>query len=119
MEMVEPAHWHSRAAAALSEGFTFLANLTAVDEVGHSDHIRVLLWLENPDDGAPLRLAVLAERDDPHLPDLADILPGAAWLQRQIHDFFGVRFEGADERPLIRHGGGTATGKGGLRAPGQ
>lgn len=119
VEMVEPAQWHSRASAALSEGFTFLANLTAVDEVGHSDHIRVLLWLENPDDGAPLRLAVLADRDDPHLPDLADILPGAAWLQRQIHDFFGVRFDGADERPLIHHGGGAPMRKDVLLAPRQ
>ena len=119
VELVEPAHWHSRASAALSEGFTFLANLTAVDEVGRSNHIRVLLWLENPDDGATLRLAVLADRDDPHLPDLADILPGAAWLQRQIHDFFGVRFDGADERPLIHHGGGAPMRKDVLLAPRQ
>ncbi len=100
-------------------GYTFLANLTAVDEVGQSDHVRVLLWLENPDDGARLRLAVLAPRDDPHLPDLADILPGAAWLQRQIHDFFGVRFDGADNRPLIHHGGGAPLRKDVLLEPRQ
>ena len=37
--------WRAEAEAALAGGYTFLLNLTAVDEVGRSDHIRVLLRL--------------------------------------------------------------------------
>lgn len=33
--------------------------------------------------------------------------PGAAWLQRQVHDLFGVSFDGGDNRPLIHHVGGA------------
>ena len=118
-EQVEAAHWHTRAAEAREAGFTLLTNLTAVDEVGQSDHIRVLLWLERPDDGRQVHLAALTPRDDAHLPDLTDLFPGCAWLQRQVHDFFGVAFEGADNRPLIHHGGGAPLRKDVLLEPRQ
>ena len=119
VETVDAAQWHARAAAARAAGYTFLANLTAVDEVGQSDHVRVLLWLENPDDGGRIRLGELAPRDDAHLPDLTDLFPGCAWLQRQVHDLFGVRFDGADNRPLIHHGGGAPLRKDVLLEPRQ
>ena len=119
VETVDAAQWHARAAAARAAGYTFLANLTAVDEVGQSDHVRVLLWLENPDDGGRIRLGVLAPRDDAHLPDLTDLFPGCAWLQRQVHDLFGVRFDDADNRPLIHHGGGAPLRKDVLLEPRQ
>lgn len=106
-ERVEPAGWAEAAGSAKSEGFTLLANLTAVDEVGASDHIRVVLWLERPSDGARRHLDVLAERDGGTLPDLSGLFPGAAFLQRQVHDLFGVGFDGADMRPIIHHGGGA------------
>ena len=118
-EQVEAAHWHTRAAEAREAGFTLLTNLTAVDEVGQSDHIRVLLWLERPDDGRQVHLATLTPRDDAHLPDLTDLFPGCAWLQRQVHDFFGVAFDGADNRPLIHHGGGAPLRKDVLLEPRQ
>lgn len=100
-------NWRARAESAKASGYTFLANLTAVDEVGRSDDIRVLLVLERPSDGDRVTIDALTPRDDPMLPDLTDIFPGAAWLQRQVHDFFGVWFDGADLRPLIHHGGGA------------
>ncbi len=99
--------WRAEAEAALAEGYTFLLNLTAVDEVGRSDHIRVLLRLLDPKTGGERTIDTLAERDDPHVADLADLFPGAAFLQRQVHDFFGVEFAGGDNRPLIHHGGGA------------
>lgn len=99
--------WRAEAEAALAEGYTFLLNLTAVDEVGRSDHIRVLLRLLDSKTGGERTIDTLAERDDPHVADLADLFPGAAFLQRQVHDFFGVEFDGGDNRPLIHHGGGA------------
>lgn len=99
--------WRAEAEAALAGGYTFLLNLTAVDEVGRSDHIRVLLRLLDSKTGGERTIDTLAERDDPHVADLADLFPGAAFLQRQVHDFFGVEFDGGDNRPLIHHGGGA------------
>ena len=107
MTRVEPERWTAGTAEALAAGHTFLANLTAVDEVGRSDHIRVLLRLLNPDTGDDLTLETFTAREDARLADIADLLPGAAWLQRQVHDLFGVSFDGGDNRPLIHHAGGA------------
>lgn len=47
------------------------------------------------------------DREQPILADIADIYPGASWLQRQIRDYFGVTFSGGDNRPLLVHAGGA------------
>lgn len=98
---------HDDVASAKGDGYTFLLGLTAVDEVGHSDEIRVIVRLLNPVTGEERRLEARTDRSEPRLPDLADLFGGAAFLQRQAHDFFGVEFEGGDNRPLIHHGGGA------------
>lgn len=116
---VDPARWRAAVADARAEGFAFLADLTAVDEVGRSDHLRVILRLENPDHRTRLTMSVLVPRDDPTLADVADVFAGAAWLQRQVHDLYGVRFDGGDDRPLIHHGGGAPMRKDVLLAPRQ
>lgn len=99
--------WHQDLAAARADGCTFLLDLTAVDEVGRSDDIRVLARLLNPDTGAQRTVDTLVPREDPHLPDVSDLWPGAGFLQRQVHDLFGVVFDGGDNRPLIHHGAGA------------
>ncbi|MDO5066623.1 MAG: NADH-quinone oxidoreductase subunit C [Propionibacteriaceae bacterium] len=105
-ELVAVADWHERVARARRDGHDFLVNLTAVDEIGRSPHIRVWLWLRNRD-GDTLTLTALCDRDDPHLPDVSDVFAGAAWLQRQVHDFFGVVFDGGDNTPLLNRTGGA------------
>ncbi|MDO5094351.1 MAG: NADH-quinone oxidoreductase subunit C [Propionibacteriaceae bacterium] len=115
-ESVAPADWAERVAQAKADGYDHLWNLVAVDEIGRSNHIRVLLWLRNRD-GETLTLAAMCDRDDPHLPDISDVFAGAAWLQRQAHDFFGVVFDGADNSPLLNHAGGAPLRKDVLLPP--
>lgn len=116
VETVPVPDWHDRIEQAHRDGYDFLVNLTAVDEIGRSPHIRVLLWLRNRD-GETLTLAAMCDRDDPHLPDVADVFAGAAWLQRQVHDFFGVVFDGGDNSPLLNRGGGAPLRKDVLLTP--
>lgn len=104
-ERIPPNEWVQRVQRAKDEGYVFLANLTAVDEVGVSDDFRVVLWLERPEDGQRIELDTLVPRGRPSLADLTPLFAGASWLQRQIHDLFGVVFEGADDRPLVYAGG--------------
>lgn len=99
--------WAQEAEAARRAGFRLLLNLIAIDELGRGDVIRVILTLEKPGTGERADLVVRTPRDDARLPDLAPVFPGAAWLQRQIHDLFGVTFDGGDNRPLIHHEGGA------------
>lgn len=109
--------WREEALAAHAAGYRFLLDLTAVDEIGRSNHIRVILRLLDPVTGESRTLDTLADRDDARLPSLSDVWPGAAFLQRQVHDLFGVEFQGADNRPLIHHGGGAPLRKDVLLEP--
>jgi len=99
---VDPDAWHDAVAAALGEGHTWLDWLGAVDEIGREDGIRVIVRLAPTPDADGVRIEVLtAGRDDPRLATVADLVPGAAWHEREVRDFFGVTFEGGDNRPLL------------------
>lgn len=111
------ADFRRDAELALAEGYTFLLHLTAVDEIGRSESIRVLALLERPGDGERRTLSALVPRDGGAAPRIDDLYPAAAWLQRQVHDLFGVTFEGADNRPLIHHGDGAPLRKDVLLEP--
>lgn len=117
VEEVALADWSDRVGRACRDGFDFPAAFTAVDEVGRSNHIRLLLILEDVDSGNRLRLETLVDRDDARAPGISSVIPGAAWLQRQIHDFFAVEFDGEDNRPLLNHSGGAPLRKDFLLEP--
>ena len=41
-------------------------------------------------------------RDNPELPTISKVFPGADWHERETHDFFGIRFAGhPDLSPLL------------------
>ncbi len=44
----------------------------------------------------PRRLSVRVQVDpaDPEVPSICKVFPGAGWHEREIHEFFGVRFKG-------------------------
>jgi NADH-quinone oxidoreductase subunit C len=54
--------------------------------------------------GSGLRVTVRAfvPREEPELPTLSGVYPGADWHERETHDFFGVIFTGhPDMTPLL------------------
>lgn len=104
---VPQADWLAAVREARSGGFDVALSLVAVDEIGLAPEIRVLLLLESSADGRRLQLSTRVPRDDARLPGIAAEYPGAAWLQRQVRDFFAVEFEGDDNRPLLNHAGGA------------
>lgn len=44
----------------------------------------------------PLRVVVRARipRDNPEIPTISHVFPGANWHERETHDFFGIKFRG-------------------------
>lgn len=55
-----------------------------------------------------IALRVLIGREKPELPSIADIYQGAAWHERECHDFFGVSFAGHENLlPLLLPGDAT------------
>jgi NADH-quinone oxidoreductase subunit C len=87
--------------------FDLLSDLTAVDYLrypGREDGPRfdVVYHLYSIPHRHRLRLRVPVEQDDPVVPTATALWPIANWLEREVWDMFGIRFEGhPDLRRLL------------------
>jgi NADH-quinone oxidoreductase subunit C len=71
--------------------FTILADLAGVD-TGTEMQVVYHLWSATTSDW----LRVIAEglsRDDPRVPSVTFLWPGAEWMERETYDMFGIRFD--------------------------
>ena len=121
---IKPSRIADAASHLRSLGFDHLACLTAVDyldpEVAKANYPPG----SNPPDGPPRievvynlfsyesreRVALRAKlpRDAPHLPSIAHLWKAADWLEREVYDLFGVRFDGhPDLRRILLPDGWT------------
>ena len=72
--------------------FVVLADLAGVD-TGTQMNVTYHLWSASTTDW----LRVIADgmpRDDPRVPSLTGLWPGAEWMEREAYDMFGIIFEG-------------------------
>ena len=101
---VRAESWRDDVSQALQEGYTWLYQLTAVDGIGGElgSVIEILLRLEDSA-GRSIVIQTAVPRDRAELPAIDDLIAGAAWYQREVHDQFGVVFTAADMTPLLVH----------------
>ena len=99
------SQWSEVAAAARADGFDQLIDLTAVDYLTYGAHrslpegvqperFEVVASLISHERRERLRLRVQVPADDPSIPTLFDLWPGAESLEREVYDMFGITFEG-------------------------
>jgi NADH-quinone oxidoreductase subunit C len=87
--------------------FDMLIDVTAVDYLrfpGREDGPRfeVVYHLYSVEHNHRLRLKVAVEQDDARVPTASGLWPIANWLEREVWDMFGIRFEGhPDLRRLL------------------
>jgi len=76
----------------------FLSDITAVDWLGHERESRgryeVVYNLYSIPHAYRFFLKVHLSADDPRIASLCDLWPSANWLEREVFDLFGIRFEG-------------------------
>ena len=49
-----------------------------------------------------ISIKTLLDKDDPHIQSLTAIMKGAEWIEREIHELFGVEFDGhPNPKPLL------------------
>lgn len=68
-----------------------LSTITAVDR---RSGIELLYHLAINQEGAIVSVRVLVEKPEPAIGSLTDIIPAADWIEREIHEMFGVFFVG-------------------------
>ena len=99
------SQWCDVAAAARSDGFDQLIDLTAVDYLTYGadrglpegvapERFEVVVSLLSHERRERLRLRLQVSADDPTVPTLFDLWPGSESLEREVYDMFGIVFEG-------------------------
>jgi len=76
--------------------FNMLTDLTAVDALGlkRDDRYEVVYQLYSVSRKHSIRLKVTLSEDDPIVPSVTDLWAVANWLEREVWDMYGIRFDG-------------------------
>jgi NADH-quinone oxidoreductase subunit C len=74
--------------------FELLANLSGVDYIGSSHRFHVVYNLTSMTYRRQVRLETSASLEDPHVPSVTGVYPGADWQERETYDMFGIIFDG-------------------------
>jgi NADH-quinone oxidoreductase subunit C len=74
--------------------FNLLIDVTAVDYLGRAPRFEVVYHLYSLAHGHRLRVKIPVDEDDPTVPSLVPLWKGANWLEREVWDMFGIRFDG-------------------------
>lgn len=79
-------------------GFNLLSELGATDYLGYPGRTRarfeVHYVLKNVDTAECLVVKCGVDDPDPTVPSAVPIWPGADWMEREVFDMFGIRFDG-------------------------
>ena len=65
-----------------------------VDYIGSVNRFHVVYNLTSMTYRRQVRLETSASLDDPHVPSVTGVYPGADWQERETYDMFGVIFDG-------------------------
>jgi NADH-quinone oxidoreductase subunit C len=99
---VAAADWAAEAASLFHDDMALSFDwLSASDEIGSSDELRLVLRFDRAD-GSGTRLETRLPRTDPRLASLRDAIPGSVWHERETSELFGITFTTGDGAPLPR-----------------
>ncbi|CAN5629829.1 hypothetical protein BH11PLA2_BH11PLA2_13060 [soil metagenome] len=77
-------------------GFEMLTDLAGIDYLGYPDateRFGVVYALTNMTNGDRLFIKTYVNDPDPELPSVVSLWLGADWMEREVYDLFGIRFE--------------------------
>ena len=78
-------------------GFDYLTDVAGIDYLTYpnaTDRYGVVYALTNLATGERVFVKALANDPDPALPSVVSLWAGADWMEREVYDMFGVRFDG-------------------------
>lgn len=75
-------------------GFDYLSSATAVDYYGIADEMEMVYHAYRTSGGPALVFKAQTPRNDPEIPSLVDVWPGADFQEREAWDLYGIKFPG-------------------------
>ncbi len=78
-------------------GFDLLVDITCVDYLHYrdaKDRFGLVYLLANTVTSERLTVRTFVNDPEPHVPTVVDLWEGADWLEREVWDMFGIRFDG-------------------------
>ena len=82
-------------------GFTYLVDLSGVDNFGEEPRFEVVYELYHFADGLYLRLKISVSEDELEVPTVSDLWATADWHEREAYDLYGIQFAGHPELKRI------------------
>jgi NADH-quinone oxidoreductase subunit C/D len=73
-------------------GFDYLSSVTAVDQIQDNKLEAVYHTYSTDQGGGAVVLHVQVDRDDPKIPSLVPVFPGANFQEREAYDMMGIQF---------------------------
>jgi NADH-quinone oxidoreductase subunit C len=74
--------------------FELLSSVSGVDYLGSARRLHAVYLFRSMTYRRRVRVEVAASVDDPHIPSLTALYPGADWQEREAFDMFGIVFDG-------------------------
>lgn len=81
----------------VTHGFDLLVDITCVDYLNYRDatnRFGVVYLLANTTSAERLTIRVMLDDPDPTVDSVVSLWDGANWLEREVWDMFGIRFDG-------------------------
>ena len=87
-------------------GFALLLDITAVDYPERSARFDVVYHFYSLSYKRRLRLKLQVEEASPRVPTLINLFGSARYLEREVHEMYGIRFAGNNDlRPILLYEG--------------
>src|SRR5262245_29787925 len=87
-------------------GFALYLDVTAIDHLGREPRFELVYHFLNPYKQRRVRLKVALAEHDLVVPTLVPLYGSARFMEREVHEMYGVRFAGNDDlRPILLYEG--------------
>jgi NADH-quinone oxidoreductase subunit C len=77
-----------------AEAFEMLTDLCAVDLLPATPRFEVVYHLYSVEKNHRLRIKARVPEDDPRIASLCELWASANWMEREVFDLYGIRFDG-------------------------
>jgi NADH-quinone oxidoreductase subunit C len=74
--------------------FDYLSDLCGADAYTPENRFEVIYNIYSLQNKQRLRLKVVTDESDLHVPSVSSVWPGAGWPEREAYDMFGIVFDG-------------------------